>query len=331
MSQPAGKTVGNVSFPQFRADLNDGLDALFTNNSGSSPPAALGNSDYGHYFDTSDNTFKIKDSTTGGSGNYASVYKLQNGEVRHQGNIVDALPASGSFVNADEKKSLLINQGGVLSFDKASPYRFHALAYHLEETDENGHNYQGALDENGSPIALDSHAAMPRRLNWLEIDTGNQVSLNSQSSPGFGTSIAANRNASAQGPGTATDCTVVRLRKGTHYLCGEFVAYGCFRYVIRVWNVNNTAYIGRPSAMSYLHHTGPDLQHVSLKTQIVLTEDTNLQFHGFQQQLRPEVVSYAHGYSYDGIYPASNKAGTSFPHDFPAPEVIFSTLEVWTV
>lgn len=60
MSQPTGKTVGNVSFPQFRADLNDGLDALFTNNSGSSPPAALGNSDYGHYFDTSDNTFKNK-------------------------------------------------------------------------------------------------------------------------------------------------------------------------------------------------------------------------------------------------------------------------------
>ncbi len=81
---------------------------------------------------------KIKDSTTGGSGNYASVYKLQNGEVRHQGSIVDALPASGSFANADEKKSLLINQGGVLSFDKASPYRFHALVYHLEETDENG-------------------------------------------------------------------------------------------------------------------------------------------------------------------------------------------------
>ena len=334
MSQPTGKTVGNVSFPQFRADLNDGLDALFTNNSGSSPPAALGNSDYGHYFDTSDNTFKIKDSTTGGSGNYASVYKLQNGEVRHQGSIVDALPASGSFVNADEKKSLLINQGGVLSFDKASPYRFHALAYHLEATDENGHNYQRFEDEDGNLISTGSHAAMPRRLNYLEFDTGNQVSLNSQSSPGFGTSVAANRNVNAQGPGTATDCTVVRLRKGTHYLCGEFVAYRCFRYVIRVWDATNSTYIGRPSAIHYFHQTSPDLRHVSLKTRIVLTQDTNIQFHGFQQKVTSEARPYAHGFGYDGIDGATNKhPNTRYfdVHGFPAPEVIFSTLEVWTV
>ncbi len=172
---------------------------------------------------------------------------------------------------------------------------------------------------------------MPRRLNWLEIDTGIQVSLNSQSSPGFGTSIAANRNASAQGPGTATDCTVVRLRKGTHYLCGQFVAYRCYRYLVRIWDATNSTYIGRPSALQYIHETGPDLQHVSLKTQIVLTEDTNLQFHGFQQQVPSADRQYAHGFGYDSMAPATNLAETTFPHNFPAPEVIFSTLEVWTV
>ncbi len=329
MSQPNGKTVGNVSFPEFRADLNDGLDALFTNNSGSSPPAALEGSDYGHYFDTTDNTFKIKDSTTGGSGNYASVYKLQNGEVRHQGSIVDALPASGSFVNADEKKSLLINQAGTLSFDKASPYRFHALAYHLEESDNTGDNNQGLLDENGSQISRFSDAALPRRLNWLEIDTGNQVSLNSQSSPGFGTSVAANRNKNAEGPGTATDCTVVRLRKGTHYLCGEFTAYAVHRYVIGVWNMNNNTYIGKPSAIQYFD--GTEMRQVTLKTQIVLTEDTDIQFHGFQESIAESRKTHGHGFGYKNLGQASNLFGTTFTNGFPASEVVFSTLEVWTV
>ena len=81
MSQPGDKAIGNVNFPQFRADLNDGLDALFTNNSGSSEPAALADSDFAHYFDTEANAFKITDSTSGGTGTYLDLYKLQGGEV----------------------------------------------------------------------------------------------------------------------------------------------------------------------------------------------------------------------------------------------------------
>ena len=331
MSQPTGKSVGNVSFPEFRADLNDGLDALFTNNSGSSPPLALASSDYGHYFDTSDNTFKIKDSTTGGSGNYASVYKLQNGEVRHQGSIADALPASGSFANADETKSLLINQAGALSFDRASAYRFHALAYHMEDSDELGHNYQRLEDENGNAVGANNKAAMPRRLNWLEIDTGNQVSLNSQSSPAFGTSIAANRNKGAQGPGTATDCTVIRLKKGTHYLSGQFNAYAMNRYAVLVWDMSTNTYIGRPGALVYSYFHSAVHSLATIKTQIVLTQDTNIQFHGFMQTGEASRLPFSHGFGYDGLAGVSNKHGTVFTRTFPAPEIIFSTLEVWTV
>lgn len=307
MSQPSDKAIGNVNFPQFRADLNDGLDALFTNNSGSSEPAALADSDFAHYLDTTDNTFKIKDSTTGGTGTYLDLYKLQGGEVRLQGNITDALPAIGSFdtAYAQARKSLQVDSAGTLSYGFAAPYRHHAQVIYVEESDSNGHNYQGAT------VANDY---VKRHFNYLEFDTGNQVSLNGSNVFGVDAQNL-NRRKTTSTVIRSDDSQTVKLEAGTHYIEAECIANLSKRHVLRFYNATEGVYIGFPSVMQY--HSG-GLYTSKITGRFTFDARTDLQVHQYVESANS---TYGQGFGYNAI-PTLLSSNV---------DVVFARMEIWTV
>tara|TARA_R100001163_G_C5067564_1_gene206800 strand:+ start:3695 stop:4630 length:936 start_codon:yes stop_codon:yes gene_type:complete len=311
MSQPSDKAIGNVNFPQFRADLNDGLDALFTNNSGSSEPAALANSDFAHYLDTTDNTFKIKDSTSGGTGTYLDLYKLQGGEVRLQGNITDTLPAIGSFdtAYAQAQKSLQVDSAGTLSYGFAAPYRHHAQILDLEDTDADGTNAQGRATQN---------VYAPRRFNWVEFDTGEQVSINTgqpgneQQTAVFGAKSA---NQVKNGEGTK-----VKLKAGTHFITAYAGFYDVARIVLRFYDATNQAYVGKPSLVHWASHAnGQDCDVASISSRLTFAVDTDIQVHQIIQRTSNSTLGFGLGYSDITTLTDANV------------EVVFSKMEIWTV
>lgn len=310
MSQPGDKAIGNVSFPQFRADLNDGLDALFTNNSGSSEPAALADSDFAHYLDTTDNTFKIKDSTSGGTGTYLDLYKLQGGEVRLQGNITDALPAIGSFdgLQTGTKKALLVDSAGTRSYGLAAPYRHHAQIVDLEETTD-GDNLQGVITQN---------VYVPRRFNWVVFDTGEQVSINTgqpgneQQTAVFGAK-AANQVKNGEG-------TKVRLKAGTHFITAYAQFYDVARIVLRFYDATNQAYVGIPSLVHWASHAnGVDCDVASISSRLTFAVDTDIQVHQIIQ--RTSGSAYGLGFGYSDMTTLVNANV----------DVVLAKMEVWTV
>lgn len=314
MSQPGDKAIGNVSFPQFRADLNDGLDALFTNNSGSDEPPALADSDFAHYFDTTHNAFKIKDSTSGGTGTYLDLYKLQDGEVRLQGNLTDALPDRGSFdgLLTGAKKALLVDSDGVQSYGLAAPYRHHAQVLDLEDTedeaDSSTNNAQGAITQN---------VYVPRKFNWVEFDTGEQVSINTgqpgneQQTAVFGAKSA---NQVKNGEGTK-----VRLKAGTHFITAYAMIYDAARVVLRFYDVTNQAYIGKPSMVHWAKHSvSEDATIVDISGRFTFAADTDIQVHQIVQRT---TSIYGLGFGYGDIT-ALVDANV---------EVVISKMEIYTV
>ena len=309
MSQPSDKAIGNVNFPQFRADLNDGLDALFTNNSGSGEPAALADSDFAHYLDTTDNTFKIKDSTSGGTGTYLDLYKLQGGEVRLQGNITDALPAIGSFdgLQAGTKKALLVDSAGTRSYGLASPYRYHAQVIYVEESDSSGQNFQGAT------VANDY---VKRHFNYLDFDTGSQVSLNGSNVFGVDAQNL-NRRKTTSAVLRSDASQTVKLKAGTHYIEAECIGYVTNRQVIRFYNATQgvEAYIGFPSVVQY-QSGGIAVSKVTGR--FTFDAETDLQVHQIVQQSRAE---YGLGFGYYEI-------PTLYSNNV---DVVFARMEIWTV
>ena len=309
MSQPGDKAIGNVSFPQFRADLNDGLDALFTNNSGSGEPAALADSDFAHYLDTTDNTFKIKDSTSGGTGTYLDLYKLQGGEVRLQGNITDALPAIGSFdgLQAGTKKALLVDSAGTRSYGLAAPYRHHAQVLCVEDTDGSG-NIQGAITAN---------TYVSRKFNWVEFDTGEQVSINT-GEPGneddavvFGAKSA---NQLKNGTGTT-----VKLKAGTHFITAYAQLYDVYRVVLRFYDVTNQAYIGKPSMVHWAHAVTADSVVATISARLTFATNTDIQLHQIVQETSSV---YGLGFGYWSSMTTLTDANV---------EVVLSKMEIYTV
>mgnify|MGYP001285759733 CR=1 FL=1 len=310
MSQPSDKAIGNVNFPQFRADLNDGLDALFTNNSGSSEPAALADSDFAHYLDTTDNTFKIKDSTSGGTGTYLDLYKLQGGEVRLQGNITDTLPAIGSFdtAYAQARKSLQVDSAGTLSYGFAAPYRHHAQVIYVEESESNGHNYQGAT------VANDY---VKRHFNYLEFDTGNQVSLNGSNV--FGVDAQNLNRRKTTSIVTRSDASqTVKLKAGTHYIEAECFGHITNRQVLRFYNATQgvEAYIGFPSIIQYQKFTDNAVPKVTGR--FTFDAETDLQVH---QIVEESVAEYGQGFGYNGI-------PNLYTNNV---DVVLARMEIWTV
>ena len=310
MSQPSDKAIGNVSFPQFRADLNDGLDALFTNNSGSDEPTALADSDFAHYFDTTDNAFKIKDSTSGGTGTYLNLYKLQGGEVRLQGNITDSLPDRGSFdtAYAQARKSLQVDSDGTLSYGFAAPYRHHAQILYVEEGDTNGYNYQGAT------IADTYHK---RHFNYLEFDTGKQVSLNGSNVFGVDANDA-NRRKTTSTVLRDDASQTVRLEPGTHYIEAECFGHYPERQVLRFYNATegpNKGYIGFPSIIQW-QYPGSVVSKVTGR--FTFDVRTDLQVH---QIVETGLAQYGLGFGYHAI-PSLRDNNV---------DVVFSRMEIWTV
>ena len=311
MSQPGDKAIGNVNFPQFRADLNDGLDALFTNNSGSSEPAALANSDFAHYFDTQDNAFKIKDSTSGGTGTYLDLYKLQGGEVRLQGNLTDALPAVGSFdgLQTGTKKALLVDSAGTRSYGLAAPYRHHAQILDLEDSEVSTGNVQGVATQ----MVYSS-----RRFNYVEFDTGEQVSINT-GQPGnendavvFGAKSA---NQVKNGEGTK-----VKLKAGTHFITAHAGFYDVARIVLRFYDVTNSAYVGKPSLVHWASHAnGQDADIATISARLTFAVDTDIQVHQMVQRTSNSALGFGLGYS--DMTPLTNANL----------EVVLSKMEIWTV
>jgi hypothetical protein len=311
MSQPSDKAIGNVNFPQFRADLNDGLDALFTNNSGSAEPAALADSDYAHYIHTSADSavFKIKDSTSGGTGTYLNLYKLQGGEVRLQGNITDTLPDRGSFdtAYAQAQKSLQVDSAGTLSYGFAAPYRHHAQILYVEEGDTNGYNYQGAT-------TADTYHK--RHFNYLEFDTGKQVSLNGSNVFGVDANDANRRKTTSTVLRNDASQTV-KLKAGTHYIEAECIGHNTRRQVLRFYNAtaNVQAYIGFPSINQWAY---PGNIVSKVTGRFTFDAETDLQVHQIVQESQAE---YGLGYGYNGI--------PSLISDNV--DVVFSRMEIWTV
>lgn len=316
MSQPTNKAIGNVSFPQFRSDLNDGLDALFTNNSGSSEPVALANSDFAHYFDTTDNTFKIKDSTSGGTGTYLDLYKLQGGEVRLQGNITDALPAIGSFagLQAGTKKALLVDSDGTRSYGLAAPYRHHAQVLALEDTE----NRTDDPSLNNAQGSITGNAYVARKFNWVEFDTGEQVSINTgqpgneQQAAVFGAKPA---NQVKDGTGTT-----VKLKAGTHFITAYAQIYDAARVVLRFYDVTNQAYIGKPSMVHFASNgTGnKDAVVATISARVTFAGNTDIQLH---QIVERTTNVYGLGFGYGDMTTLTNANV----------EVVMSKMEIWTV
>ena len=311
MSQPSDKAIGNVNFPQFRADLNDGLDALFTNNSGSSEPAALADSDFAHYLDTTDNTFKIKDSTSGGTGTYLDLYKLQGGEVRLQGNLTDALPAIGSFdtAYAQARKSLQVDSAGTLSYGFAAPYRHHAQIIYVEESDTNGFNYQGATVANNY---------VKRHFNYLEFDTGNQVSLNGSNV--FGVDAGNLNRRKTTSAVTRSDASqTVKLKAGTHYIEAECFGFHPKRQVIRFYNATQGVedYIGFPSLMQW---QDPGTVVSKVTGRFTFDAETDLQIHQYVEN-SARANTYGQGFGYHAI-PSLVSSNV---------DVVFARMEIWTV
>lgn len=308
MSQPSDKAIGNVSFPQFRADLNDGLDALFTNNSGSAEPAALADSDFAHYFDTTDNAFKIKDSTSGGTGTYLDLYKLQGGEVRLQGNLTDALPAIGSFdgLQLGTKKALLVDSAGTRSYGLAAPYRYHAQVLCVEDNDGSG-NIQGSITAN---------TYVARKFNWVEFDTGEQVSINTgqsddeQQAAVFGAKTA---NQVKDGEGTK-----VKLKAGTHFITAYAQLYDAQRVVLRFYDATNQAYIGKPSMVHWAHSSSADSVVATISGRFTFTEYTDIEVHQIVQ-VTTSVYGLGFGYSNMTTLTTANV------------EVVLSKMEIYTV
>jgi len=310
MSQPSDKAIGNVNFPQFRADLNDGLDALFTNNSGSSEPAALADSDFAHYLDTTDNTFKIKDSTSGGTGTYLDLYKLQGGEVRLQGNITDALPAIGSFdgLQTGTKKALLVDSAGTRSYGLAAPYRHHAQVLALEDSDASGGNIQGAITQN---------VYVPRKFNWVEFDTGEQVSINT-GQPGneLQTAVFGAKSANQVKNGTGT---TVKLKAGTHFITAYAQIYDAARVVLRFYDVTNQAYIGKPSMVHWAMYTIAETATVAtISARVTFAANTDIQLHQIVQRTSG---IYGLGFGYSDMTTLTNANV----------EVVISKMEIYTV
>ena len=310
MSQPSDKAIGNVNFPQFRADLNDGLDALFTNNSGSAEPAALADTAYAHYFDTTDSAFKIKDSTSGGTGTYLNLYKLQGGEVRLQGNITDMLPDRGSFdtAYAQARKSLQVDSGGTLSYGFAAPYRHHAQVIYVEEGDSNGHNYQGGTTAN---------TYHKRHFNYLEFDTGTQVSLNGSNVFGVDAENA-NRRKTTSTVARDDKSQTVRLKAGTHYITAECVGFISFRQVLRFYNATegpNKGYIGFPSILQYFKH---DMLTSKITGRFTFDAVTDLQVH---QIIQEPLAQYGLGFGYNHI-------STLITNNV---DLVLARMEIWTV
>ena len=306
MSQPGDKAIGNVNFPQFRADLNDGLDALFTNNSGSSEPAALADSDFAHYFDTEANAFKIKDSTSGGTGTYLDLYKLQGGEVRLQGNITDTLPTIGSFdtAYAQAQKSLQVDSAGTLSYGFAAPYRHHAQIVYVEDSDSSGHNYQGSTLSNDKVI---------RHFNYLEFDTGNQVSLNGSNVFGVDAQNQ-NRRKTTSAVLRSDASQTVKLKAGTHYITAECLGYKNRRQVLRFYSVTDEAYVGRPGLL--LFSRDDDQVTIRVTGRFTFSETTEIQVHHW---VSDGVTTYGQGIGYDGL---TNLFST---------EIVFARMEIYTV
>lgn len=309
MSQPSDKAIGNVSFPQFRADLNDGLDALFTNNSGSGEPAALADSDFAHYLDTTDNTFKIKDSTSGGTGTYLDLYKLQGGEVRLQGNLTDALPAIGSFdtAYAQARKSLQVDSDGTLSYGFAAPYRHHAQIIYVEESESNGHNYQGATT---------GDTYHTRHFNYLEFDTGNQVSLNGSNVFGVDAQNL-NRRKTTSTVLRSDASQTVKLKAGTHYIEAECVGFVPFRQVLRFYNATQgvEAYIGFPSIVEYVRF---NMVASKITGRFTFDAETDLQVHQIVEESRAQ---YGLGFGYSAV-------PSLYTNNV---DVVFARMEIWTV
>lgn len=310
MSQPSDKAIGNVNFPQFRADLNDGLDALFTNNSGSGEPAALSDSAYGHYIDTSASdsaVFKIRD----GSGPYRDVYKLEGNEVRLQGNITDTLPDRGSFdgLAAGAKKALLVDSDGTRSYGLAAPYRHHAQVLCVEDSDTSTGNLQGIITQN---------VYVSRKFNWVEFDTGEQVSINT-GEPGneddavvFGAKSA---NQLKNGTGTK-----VKLKPGTHFITAYAQLYDVARIVLRFYDATNQAYVGKPSMVHWASHAnGQDAIVATISARVTFAENTDIQLHQIIQRTSDDLHGLGFGYSDMTTLTSANV------------EVVLSKMEIWTV
>tara|TARA_R100000005_G_scaffold56561_1_gene28302 strand:- start:1363 stop:2271 length:909 start_codon:yes stop_codon:yes gene_type:complete len=302
MSQPSSKAVDNVNFPQFRSDLNDGLDALFTNNSGSGAPAALSNSAYGHYIDTSASdsaVFKIRD----GSGPYRDVYKLEGNEVRLQGNITDTLPAIGSFDGLQEgtKKALLVDSAGTRSYGLAAPYRHHAQVLYVEDSDVTTNNRQGTITQN---------TYVSRKFNWVEFDTGEQVQVNESGS--FG-AVSANQNKSST-------TTKVKLKAGTHFITAYATIYGVSTFVLRFYDASNSTYIGKPSLVQWAgNNSGAvDIAVATISTRATFTSDTDIQLHQIARRTRS---TFGLGFGYDDMTTLTNANV----------EVVLAKMEIYTV
>lgn len=311
MSQPSDKAIGNVSFPQFRSDLNDGLDALFTNNSGSGEPTALADSDFAHYLDTTDNTFKIKDSTSGGTGTYLDLYKLQGGEVRLQGNITDALPAIGSFdgLQAGTKKALLVDSAGTRSYGLAAPYRHHAQVLYLEDTE----NRTDDPSLNNAQGSITGNVYVARKFNWVEFDTGEQVAVNEQGAdPVFG-AFDANQNKSSE-------TTKVRLKAGTHFITAYAQLYDVHRVVLRFYDATNQVHIGKPSMVHFASSTDgtQDAVVATISARVTFAENTDIELHQIVQHTS-SVYGLGFGYSDMTTLTSANV------------EVVLSKMEIYTV
>lgn len=311
MSQPGDKAIGNVNFPQFRADLNDGLDALFTNNSGSAEPVGLADSDFAHYFDTTHNTFKIKDSTSGGTGTYLDLYKLQDGEVRLQGNLTDALPAIGSFdgLQTGTKKALLVDSDGTRSYGLAAPYRHHAQVLCVEDSNTGNGNRQGSITAN---------TYVSRKFNWVEFDTGEQVSINT-GEPGnendavvFGEKTA---NQIKNGTGTT-----VKLKAGTHFITAYAQLYDADRVVLRFYDVTNQAYIGKPSMVYFANSNSGATDSVvaTISTRATFAVNTDIEL---RQIVQTTSSVFGLGFGYAGM---TTLTGANV-------EVVLSKMEIYTV
>ena len=302
MSQPGSKAVDNVNFPQFRSDLNDGLDALFTNNSGSGAPAALKDSAYAHYIDTSVSdsaVFKIKD--TGGT--YRDVYKLEGNEVRLQGNITDTLPAIGSFDGLQEgtKKALLVDSAGTRSYGLAAPYRHHAQVLYVEDPDTSTGNAQGTITAN---------TYVSRKFNWVEFDTGEQVQVNESGS--FG-AVSANQNKSST-------TTKVKLKAGTHFITAYAQLYGVNRVILRFYDASSSTYIGKPSLVHWAGGTSGAIDSVvaTISTRATFTSDTDIQLHQIVETTRS---TFGLGFGYANMTTLTNANV----------EVVLAKMEIYTV
>jgi hypothetical protein len=320
MSQPSDKAIGNVNFPQFRADLNDGLDALFTNNSGSSEPAALADSDFAHYLDTTDNTFKIKDSTSGGTGTYLDLYKLQGGEVRLQGNITDALPAIGSFdgLQPGTKKALLVDSAGTRSYGLAAPYRHHAQVLALEDTENLTGTGTNSPGYNNAQGAITQNVYVPRKFNWVEFDTGEQVSINTgQPNNELQPAVFGAQSANQVKNGTGTK---VKLKAGTHFITAYAQIYDVGRIVLRFYDVTNQAYIGKPSMVHWAMYVAntQDATIATISARVTFAADTDIQLHQIVQRTSNALGL---GFGYGDMTTLINANV----------EVVMSKMEIYTV